>query len=330
MENPSKNISNQEKISPIQILQNDYLPQNQKETDSNQTRNNQHQPNPRTIQISDDYNENYTIQSSHPMYIPNQNLFPYQTNPINQRFGGMAYVSISDPLIELNNCSEVLIKQEPELIEILTGYESPNRYNVFGLTNSGYVHLFKCFEKSKCCMRCCCPSSMTEFNMEIRHCGSVDETNPGMSKLFANIYKPFKCTYFCCNRPKMIITLSDGEFIGKIFHPFTCCDPVYKVTDNNQQLKYYVHADYCQCGLLCANGICGKCSEVKFSIYDKKYGKEIGIIAKNPAEIIEIISSADSYKIIFPINANSKEKLELICLRLMIDYQHFEQNSSKK
>ena len=328
MKSPSKNTINEEKTSPIQILQNNYLPQTNQKIESSKIRNN-HQPNQRTNQILEDNNENYSFQSFQPLYIPNKNLFPYQTNPISQRFGGMTYVSVSDPLIELNNCSEVLIKQEPELLKILTGYETPNRYHVFGLTNSGYIYLFKCFEKSKNCIRCFCPSSMRNFNMEIRHCGSVDEMKPEMSKLFANIYKPFKCSCFCFNRPEMFIKLSNGEFLGKIFYSFSFCDPEQKVYDNNQQLKYFVNADYCQCGLLCANGICGKCSEVKFSIFDKKYGKEIGIIAKNPAEIIEIISSADSYKIIFPNMAKAKEKLELICLCLMIDYQHFEENNSK-
>lgn len=284
----------------------------------------------RQIDMYNQNNQLYNVPSNQPMYINQNFVYPQQQiNQINnQRFGGIQYIFVSDPLTELNNCSGVLIKQEPELLEILTGCETPNRYHVFGQTNSGYIYLFKCLEKSGFCMRNCCPSSMREFNMEIRHMGSVEEINPGMSKLFTNIYKPFKCVCCCFNRPEMIITLNNGEFIGKIYNPFTCCDPEYEIYDSNNQLKYYINADCCQCGLLCNNTICGKCSEAKFIIFDRKYGNQIGIISKNVAQFHEIISNADSYKIIFPNNATPKEKLLLICLGLMIDYQHFEQNNS--
>ena len=331
MEKPEKQTQDKQSAPPTQFHQN--IPENQNSPQGifNQQLNiNQNFLNQRRVEMYNQNNQLYNIQSNQPMNIPNQNIvyLQRQMNPANQMFGGIQYVFVTDPLIELNNCSGVLIKQQPELLEIITGCETPNRYHIFGQTNNGYIYLFKCLEKSGCFMRYCCPSSIREFNMEIRHIGSVDELVPGMSKLFSNIYKPFKCVCCCLNRPEMIITLANGESVGKIKYPFTCCDPEYEVYDSNGQLKFFVNADCCQCGLLCAGNICGKMSDANFVIFDKKNGNQIGTISKTRAELIEMVSNADSFKIIFPNSTNPKEKLLLICLGLMIDYQHFEENNS--
>ena len=303
-------------INQYQNQQNIPISQNQQNYSQNQ----------RYLQIYNQNNQYYNIQTADRM-LPNQNMAyiysPQQINPI-PTFGGIQYIFTTDPLSDINSCSGVLIKQEPELIEMLTGFQTPNRYHVFGKTNNGYIYLFKCLEKSTCCMRFCCDPSLREFNMDILHVGS------GFANLFANIYKPFKCVCCgCCERPEMIVKLNNGENVGKILNPFHCCDPEYNVFDSNDQLKYFVTGEYCQCGLCCSSSICGKCSKANFFIFDKKFGNQIGLLTKNEAQCVEIISNADSYSIEFPSSANAKEKLLLICLGLMIDYQHFEHNNSQ-
>ena len=44
---------------------------------------------------------------------------------------GVQYVYVQDPMAELANCTGVLIRQQPEFFEAITGCESPNRYHVF-------------------------------------------------------------------------------------------------------------------------------------------------------------------------------------------------------
>ena len=44
---------------------------------------------------------------------------------------GNQYSLTEDPLNELSMCKKATIRQQPELMEIITGCESENRYHVF-------------------------------------------------------------------------------------------------------------------------------------------------------------------------------------------------------
>ena len=236
-------------------------------------------------------------------------------------------VFVQDPMSELNNCTGVIIRQQPELFEAITGCETANRYHVYGQTSQGLKYLFKCMERSDYCMRACCPSSVREFNMEIYHILNLGQQ---ASKLFANALKPYMIPCFCCCRPEMTLLLGEQkEVVGKIINLFTCCDPEFEVYDKNGNVKFRVHADCCQCGLMCANNICGKFSSANFDIYDGTLTNKVGNISKMPAQsYTEMVTDADSYQVSFPAQASAHDKLLLIALGLMIDYQYFETDSS--
>ena len=127
----------------------------------------------------------------------------------------------------------------------------------------------------------------------------------------------------------MIVTLGDNQPFGRIKQPFTCCDPEFEIYDNTGSSRYIIHADCCQCGLLCANNFCGKLSEVRFEIYNTgARDKPVGLIYKKSANMSELVTSADSYQINFPPQATPQDKLLLIVAGLMIDYQYFEESAS--
>ena len=238
-------------------------------------------------------------------------------------------VFVKDPMSELNNCTGVIIRQQPELFEAITGCETANRYHVYGQTPQGLKYLFKCMERSDFCMRSCCPSDIREFNMEIYH---VINLGQQATKLFANALKPLMCPCLCCCRPEMTLLLgAQKEVVGKIVNTFTICDPEFDVFDKTGNLKFRVHADCCQCGLMCANNICGKFSSANFEIYDGTLSTKVGQISKMPAQsYTEMVTDADSYQITFPAQASSYDKLLLIALGLMVDYQYFETDSSSE
>ena len=179
MEKPIKKQEEKQNAIQIQTQQN--------------IQNYQELNNTRYIQIYNQNDQLYNAKSDQRI-LTNQNIVnssPQQINPKFPEFNEIQYILTADPLADLNSCSSALIKQESELVEILTGFQMPNQYHVFGKTDSGYIYLFKCLEKSTCLMRCCCDATLREFNMDILHVGS------GNGNLFANIYKPFKC--ICCN-----------------------------------------------------------------------------------------------------------------------------------
>lgn len=67
----------------------------------------------------------------------------------------------------------VYIKQKFELLEALTGWETPNTYKVYRINDKGDKvdkdAMFKAKEKSGWCMRMCCPGNMRAFEMKIKH-----------------------------------------------------------------------------------------------------------------------------------------------------------------
>ena len=243
-------------------------------------------------------------------------------------FGGIQCVMVADPMLELDSCQSVIIRQQPELFEAITGCETQNRYHVLGNCNGVYKYLFKCRERSSYCMRACCPSNIREFNMEIFHAVSGPLTG-NISGKFANAFKPWKFPCFCCNRPEIMVNLgAQNKYVGKIKHMFTCCDPEFEVYNSNG-LKYFVRADCCQCGLLCANSIIGKMGEAYFNIIDPESKEQIGTInKKSPVASNNDFNENENYKVTFPEKASINEKLLLLSLGLMIDYEYFELDPS--
>ena len=101
--------------------------------------------------------------------------------------------------------------------------------------------------------------------------------------------------------------------------------PGFEVFEANGNLKYFVHADCCQCGLLCANNFCGKLSPANFNIISAGSNNIVASISKMAAQSYsEMITDADSYRVTFPQGASAYDKLLLIALGLLIDYQYFE------
>ena len=240
------------------------------------------------------------------------------------------YVFVVDPMTELASSTGVVIKQEPQIFEAMTGCEIPNRYFVFSQSPQGGMKLlFKCKEFSTCCMRNCCPASDREFNMKIKHVAAQINLNEDFSSTFVDVSKPFKCTCLCLERPEMIVTFGNKQPFGRIRKPFACCDADFEIYDNTGSLRYYVHGDCCQCGLCCANSFCGKISQADFQVYNSlSRVNPVGLISKKPASFSEMVTSADSYQINFPAQATPQDKLLLIVTGLMIDYQYFEESAS--
>ena len=243
-------------------------------------------------------------------------------------FGGLQFVYVEDPMAELATCPSILIRQEPDILEAMLGCEEPNIYHVFGNSPLGYRYLFKCFEQSECCERTFCSSGRREFNMDIIHCNSYEQLGMEYNTPFANFHKPFMCAMGCFCRPEITISInSTKKVVGKAIHIWTCCDPTFECYDGKGHLKYLVSANCCQCILLCP-GMIGKSYEGQFDILDPTSNQAIGNIIKEPATFSEMVTDADSYTVNFPPNANAYDKLLLMGLTILADYQYFETNSS--
>ena len=248
-------------------------------------------------------------------------------------FPGLQYYEFSqNPLQELALSEKARIRQEPELLEMLSGCETENRYHVFIILPNGMEkYLFKCKEESTFCQRNCCPSELREFNMKIKSIPSQMEYNDNFQTYFATLVKPFKCTCCCLARPIITGVFHDNnQQFGHILEECTCCDPKF-VVSNNLGIRYFITIEYCQCGFCCRNG-CSKFHEVEAQIrIGDGNGEVVGKIIKKVAQdILEVLGDADTYDIYFPKDASPEEKLTLIMATLFIDYRYYETQASSK
>ena len=228
---------------------------------------------------------------------------------------------------------EMVIKQEADILEAVTGCQEPNNYHVYGkMSNGEKISIFKCREFSGCLMRFLCPVNCREFSMRIKLLSenNDDEEDEEYEDRIIDINKDCKCPFLCCIRPDMSIILTQSnDKLGRIEQSFSFCDPVFRIFDKDDKEIFYIEADCCQCGLMCRNNFMGKTDEAHFFIYNiNDRDNASGDICKKAAK--SMFSIADNYSVIFPQKATIEEKILLTMAGIMIDYQYFEKNANAK
>ena len=256
-------------------------------------------------------------------------MMSMQPTPGTILYTGIPLMVIQDPLEDLRLAKTAIVAQEMELLEIITNCETPNRYHVFLQDEYGNSkYLFKCKEESSWYQRNCCPASTRGLEMNIKHVINQVSLNDDFSKSYIKFDKPFKCTCCCLARPIMKGTLLQTNTpIGTIQEPCTVCDPMINVISKEGILKYHITTNCCQCGYCCRNSICGKLSKINFSIIkpgEDPNSKAAGMVTRQVKGVQNIVSDADSYKLVFPPDATPEDKLMLIGAVLMLDYQYYE------
>ncbi|MCQ2820033.1 MAG: hypothetical protein MJ252_22430, partial [archaeon] len=239
---------------------------------------------------------------------------------------------VNDPLEKLGACSSALIEQQFELLEVLTGCETKNRYNVSLLFNGAKVPLFACQEESSWCSRNCCPSDSRPFMMKMKQIVAQNVvTREDFTKPYITFQRDFKCTCCCLARPNMKGTFNEsGVYFGKVQEPCSCCSPVFNVYNKDNLIRYSIFIDCCQCGFCCRTSFCGKLSEAVFNIFEgnSTQGVPVGKITRKVRGFENLISDADTFVLEFPPSASPEEKLMLIGSVLMIDYRYYESTES--
>ena len=238
------------------------------------------------------------------------------------------YLTLKATLIDI---PELIVQQEPDLVEAIIGCQQPNNYHVYGrLPNGETSYLFKFREFSGCAMRVLCPVNCRKFTMKMKAVASYEnKSDNNFSNSILNIEKNFKIPCFCLMRPDMKVDLiQDKTRLGTVEQIFSWCDPSFKVYNGNDEEVKFITGDCCQCGFICRNSSIGKTEDAHFFIYNPKdMSKPIGDICKKTDSIF---STADSYSIIYPVKIPPEEKILLTIVAIMIDYQFFEKNTNVK
>ncbi len=227
-------------------------------------------------------------------------------------------------LAQSNGC---FIKQKMELLEIITGCETKNRYDVSLKINNAFYMAFHCKEISNCCCRNFCPSEKRAFQMDIKYCPNGVDCGS-----WALIDRPFQCTCYCCCRPEMNVKLRTGQNIGRVTEPWGACSILVDVFNSQDQLKYQIDRSCCEAAIMCRNDICGAMTSIDFPILatdPSGSGSKLqdGNIERKGRNIVKALmdSDADCFDVVFPRTATPEEKLLIITTVLMLDFRYFEE-----
>lgn len=315
---------------------NNFQPQGYNQPNPNMNFNMQQQQG----NVNYNYNNNgnnYPVQQNQNQPIYNQQITnqPQNLQPLLDQIKKELQLC-SDPMVLLAESQVCYVKQQVCMMELVSGCDTQNVYDVYSRNSKGQiVFLFKCKEKSGCCERQYCRGDSRPFKMHVKHVQNNGIMDPDMMEDFAVFDRPYKCTCLCLERPKMkgFYRSETGQMFGSITEPWTCCDPLMVIKDQNKEPQFQIHGDCCQCGIMCRNS-CGKCSEVQFPIYpatctDFQPQNSIGMIKKTSGDLLkELLTDADNFEVLFPPNASPEEKLLMIGAALMIDYRYFEDTTN--
>ena len=233
---------------------------------------------------------------------------------------GFKQPSFSQPstgLAILNTLDQLLVRQQVEMCEAMTGFEQKNKYQI---CNSHHQEVFFLREETSCCNRQCCgPSRSFDFFLsdsqkdEVLHIHRDFVLSPcGWPNCF--------CCLCCCDCAEQPMTVNSfGAELGTLSLARTFFVPTIKVMDAGGQQIFSIVSDFCQCS-------CGE--DIEYRIMTMQ-GEEVGNITKQFNGFCkEIFTDADNYVINFPVGIDMHKKALLLGAALMIDFLFYETKSN--
>lgn len=228
----------------------------------------------------------------------------------------------------------IIVKQKMDLLEMLSGCERPNEYEVFRRKAGGGKKgkkEFKYKEKSTCYERQCMTGSCKPFRMKCINEQKVKDDDVCMFN-----EKECKCTCLCCNRQEMKCYYVEGEsekkYLGKCYDPWDCCNYSFKLYDDQGQIDYVVTGSCCQWYFFCKCP-CESCQTVNFDVNEGETNNKVGDFTKHGRDCMSNAlagDDADIFVVDFPKGSNWRQRAMLMNLAVFVDYVMFEDTSDPK
>lgn len=226
--------------------------------------------------------------------------------PIDGVTPGLEYLTMVDT---------VVIQQVYEVLELLTSWESKNRYS---LKNANGEQVYFAAEESECCERQCC-GPQRGFTIHI-----VDN----FKREVITLRRPFKCcggTFSClagidCCAQECTIESPPGNVIGSVVQRPTCCSTGFHVKDADGRDIFRIEGPCC-CLLI-------GCQDKEFPVVSMN-GNHVGAITKKWGGCFrEAFTDADVFRVTFPMDLDVKMKAILLGATFLIDFMAFEQQQN--
>ncbi|XP_077296213.1 phospholipid scramblase 1 isoform X3 [Arctopsyche grandis] len=215
---------------------------------------------------------------------------------------GLEYLSLIDQL---------LVHQKVEILEVLTGFETNNKFTV---KNSIGQKVYHAVEDTDCLTRNCC-GPMRPFEMKI-----LDNYRNQV----INMHRPLACESCCfpCCLQSMEISAPPGTVVGTVEQEWSLCSPTFAVKNAAGSTVLRIE------GPMCRFGICG---DVEFKVMALDGETVVGKISKQWSGLLrEAFTDADYFGITFPMDLDVKMKAVLLGALFLIDAMFFEKSGNRE
>ncbi|XP_053167604.1 phospholipid scramblase 1-like isoform X2 [Hemicordylus capensis] len=205
----------------------------------------------------------------------------------------------------LSQIDQILVHQQIELLEVITGIETCNKYE---LKNALGQRIYFAAEENDCCtLNCCGPSR--PFTMKI-----IDNLGQPVIELI----RPLRCSSCCCPccLQEIEVHAPPGTPVGYIKQNWDLCLPKFSIQNEAQQdmLKIVGPCIPCRC-----------CADVNFEVMSNDEKNVVGRISKQWTGFVrEAFTDADNFGIQFPMDLDVKMKAVMIGACFLIDFMFFE------
>ncbi|XP_038078973.1 phospholipid scramblase 1-like [Patiria miniata] len=218
----------------------------------------------------------------------------------------------------LTQIDQLLVHQHLELFEILTNYETNNRYQV---KNSLGQQIYFAHEESNFCVRQCC-GGKRGFMMHI-----TDNSNQEVLRL----NREFKCCGGCCWCANCDCVAADisveapaGNVIGYVRQSQSWWYPNYDILNVAKEKVLKIKGPFWFCQNVCCT------DDIDFNVMSPDLSTEMGKLSKQWGGIIkEHYTNADNFAISFPMDLTVEMKACLLGAVFLVDFMYFEKPKSK-
>ncbi|KAL8187848.1 UNVERIFIED_CONTAM: Phospholipid scramblase 1 [Gekko kuhli] len=211
----------------------------------------------------------------------------------------------------LSQIDQILIHQQIELLEVITGFETSNKYEI---KNALGQRVYFAAEENDCCtLNCCGPSR--PFTLKI-----FDNLGQPVIELI----RPLRCSSCCCPccLQELEVHAPPGKPVGYIKQLWDPCLPKFSVQNEAREdvLKVVGPCVVCSC-----------CEDINFEVKSTDEESTVGRISKQWTGFVrEAFTDADNFGIQFPLDLDVKIKAVLLGACFLIDFMFFEHGHNRQ
>lgn len=233
-------------------------------------------------------------------------LEPY-VNPLYRQPERMILPNCPPGLEYLTTVSSLFVQQKIEMLELITGFETENKYTI---KNQSGEKIYYAKEQSECCERQCC-GPLRSFDLKIMDAGKNE---------IIHLNRPLACDSCCfpCCLQTMEVSAPPGNLIGTIEQQWSFWTPKFVIKDAVGNIVLRIKGPCCTFGL---------CTDVNFKVLSKDGEVQVGKISKKwSGTAREYFTDADFFGVSFPMSLDVKMKAVMLGAVFLIDMMYFESN----